>query len=768
MKKTEYRDAIKIINRNFLDYDMQHGIENLQNLKWLNDIRFIRIPGIFVSGEKDMYLKQLYEKTLSLICAFARKGNCIIFELSSLNGILSYAIGTTACGYDTLKNLLKGCFQLNEVKMQMAEKHEMAAVGILTGNPYNRCIQEKPVQQIETIIDGMGMQSFRIRYIATCMDDFIVNRGIDVICDESEQVFSATKETENVGLLEGKNSTTSQERMNYHAQEYLDRLQQLEKQFQSAEKSGLWEVSMQYYGDSKESCEMLGRLIYAHYVNHEEKVERFRCIPIKTAQYLDQVFELEDTYYGFEEHSLGIIDTGETHIPLFNKKYKTLLSGSELGVLGRAPIKECPGFFIRRSLDFDCACCSALPEEKEKISLGNICTGEISNPYNLYVIRPEELARHMLIVGNSGSGKTNTIKNLMNALWKNSGIATMVIESAKTEYWEYYSQCEEMRLYTLGDERNSGIPFRMNPFERIGEVALQTHIESLLANFTAAFVLPPPMPYVLETAVYEVYEDLGWDVTKDENRKGLQLYPTLSDLYEKIDEVTERLQYHSEVDSNVKAALKARINSLRTAGKGKMLDTQESIPMEKLLEVPVVLELDSIGDDEIKGFVNGLFLVRLYEYQKSHQEDRKVLQHCMVIEEAHCLLGKVQKVAEGDNSKAKSIDYFCKMLSEIRAYGEGIIIAEQIPSKLADDVIKNTNIKIIHRTLAKDDRELIGNAMNMTEEQIGALCTLKRGFAAIYSEDDNHPKLVQVKKATQGDRALTREMVIRNIKEKCD
>ena len=57
------------------------------------------------------------------------------------------------------------------------------------------------------------------------------------------------------------------------------------------------------------------------------------------------------------------------------------------------------------------------------------------------------------------------------------------------------------------------------------------------------------------------------------------------------------------------------------------------------------------------------------------------------------------------------------MLAEIRSFGQGIIIADQIPTKLAADTIKNTNLKIVHRTVMEDDRQCMGAAMHMTEKQ---------------------------------------------------
>lgn len=764
---TQYQDLIRILNRDFLDNGKSVTPKDVVKIKNINNLHKVDVLGINLEGKKTDYLKAINTKIQSLISACAKPGNILVFDIKSNKGILSYTVGTVENQYSMLKQLLESYFSEENCKENNENQLSFMEMGMITGIPLNQSKKENPIMQLEPIIEGMGKHNWMIRHIATCKDTLVINRGLEIIHDEMNRASKETKGTENRGILEGKNSTTSIELINYHAQEYLDRLKQLEARFQKSQKNGLWEVSIQYFADMEETCNILGRLIFSSYINPDEKDEKIRCIPLSKEIVRNNptnAFEIEDSYYGYEEHPLGDIPIGMGNMPLYCYKYKTLLCGEELGVLGRPPIREVPGFFINPMPEFDCAV-RKLEDKKEKVFLGDICSGCSANEYNPYEINLKEVNRHIFITGNSGSGKTSTLIGLIDRLWGRYGIPTMIVESAKTEYWRLGKQCPELRLYTLGDERSSGIPFRMNPFERIGTVALQTHIESVLASFTAAFVLPPPMPYVLETAIYDIYLDLGWDITKDINSSGLNIYPTLSDLYEKIDEVTERLHYHTEVDSNVKAALKARINSLRIAGKGKMLDTEESTPIESLMKFPTVLEMDSIGDDEIKGFINGLFLTRLYEYKKSVSNEDNTLSHCLVIEEAHCLLGKVQKVAEGDNSKAKSIDFFCKMLAEIRAYGEGIMIAEQIPSKLAEDVIKNTNLKIVHRTLAKEDRELIGNAMNMTEEQIASLSTLKQGYAAVYSETDNHPKLVRIKRIRDEDAHITRETVIERIKE---
>lgn len=73
------------------------------------------------------------------------------------------------------------------------------------------------------------------------------------------------------------------------------------------------------------------------------------------------------------------------------------------------------------------------------------------------------------------------------------------------------------------------------------------------------------------------------------------------------------------------------------------------------------------------------------------------MQHLLVIEEAHRLLKNIgtERASENmGNPKGKAVEHFTNMIAEMRSYGQGVIIAEQIPTKLASDVIKIHQIKL--------------------------------------------------------------------------
>src|SRR5207302_10461863 len=129
-----------------------------------------------------------------------------------------------------------------------------------------------------------------------------------------------------------------------------------------------------------------------------------------------------------------------------------------------------------------------------------------------------------------------------------------------------------------------------------------------------------------------------------------------------------------------------------------------------------VLEIEDVGDDRDKAFLMGTVLIRLAEHLRmAHRAAASApqpggsaaggLRHITVIEEAHRLLRRPEPGgATGAGAAEHAVEMFAGLLSEIRAYGEGLVIAEQIPGRLILDVIKNTAVKITHRLPAADDR----------------------------------------------------------------
>ncbi len=223
-------------------------------------------------------------------------------------------------------------------------------------------------------------------------------------------------------------------------------------------------------------------------------------------------------------------------------------------------------------------------------------------------------------------------------------------------------------------------------------------------------------------------------------------FPTLTDLYHKVKQVVDRLGYDDRIRMDVTAGLQARVDSLRVGQKGQTFECRRGVPFSAILEKPTVLEIAHLGSDEEKAFLIGLLLMRLYEACELAGESEHI-KHVTLVEEAHRLLTRTStetSAAEVANSKGKSVEAFCNILAEIRAYGEGLVIAEQIPTKLADDVLKNTNLKIMHRMVAADDREQMGAAMNLVGNQTMVVPSLARGEAVVYAEGVEMPVLVQV------------------------
>lgn len=358
------------------------------------------------------------------------------------------------------------------------------------------------------------------------------------------------------------------------------------------------------------------------------------------------------------------------------------------------------------------------------------------------------LAKHGLVVGVPGSGKTTTMFNLLHQLWAGENnenpIPFIVLEPAKTEYRALKTISEftnDLLVFTLGDERIS--PFRFNPFQVPDGIPVESHISRLNACFMGAFNLFDPLPLLLDRAIRQTYEANGWYDDSLGGESGL-ITPTLSDLCKQAEIVINSSGYSDKLRDDFNAALLQRLESLRRGSKGRMLDTRKSVSFDLLMNNPVILELDSLNEDE-KALMMMFVLTFVYEYAKANRRSGSPLRHVLVVEEAHNLIGR----GEGGgsefraNPKAIAIRLFTRMLAEMRALGQGILIADQLPTALAPEAVKQTNLKVLMRMTARDDREEIGNTMDLDEAALKSVTRFKSGQALVYIEEWDRVRQIQ-------------------------
>ena len=381
-----------------------------------------------------------------------------------------------------------------------------------------------------------------------------------------------------------------------------------------------------------------------------------------------------------------------------------LNSVEEIANFFRIPIPIKPGF---PGFGFDTGIESFTGKKKARsiIKLGSYLD-------DVHAINPEavfdsqHLAKHGLIVGVPGSGKTTAMFNILYQLWAvpdEQKIPFIILEPAKTEYRALKlldAFKDEMLVFSLGDEGVS--PFRFNPMEVLPGIKIESHMSKLLACFIGAFDLFDPLPIFLEQAIRRTYLEKGWYDDSVGGEEGLET-PTLSDLCRNAEYIVSHSGFDAKMRSDFQASLLERLNSLRRGSKGRMLDTQKSIPAEELMQRPIVLELDSLNGDE-KSLIMMFLLTYVFEYCKVNRKSGSPLKHMLLVEEAHNLIGATGGSENRADPKVKTIELFVNMLAEMRALGQGILIADQLPTAIAPQAVKQTNVKILMRVTAKDDR----------------------------------------------------------------
>lgn len=432
--------------------------------------------------------------------------------------------------------------------------------------------------------------------------------------------------------------------------------------------------------------------------------------------------------------------------------------------LTRPPRRELGGVRVVDPHRFDLT-----PENSD---IGDVKLGDVLDAARTEIgdisIGRESLNRHSFVCGATGSGKSFTVRHLLTEATR-AGLPWLVIEPAKAEYARMANRLEKIGRTPTGNTPDvvvirpgdaGAMPAGFNPLVPAistsadgsqKRFSLQTHLDLTRALFLAAFEAHEPFPQILATALTRCYEELGWDLAIGEPTypDARPRYPTLGDLQRVALNVVAEVGYGPEMAADVHGFITVRLGSLRLGTTGRFFQGGHPLDFAALLRRNVVFEIEDVGDDADKAFLMGAVLIQLSEYLRVTRGGNTTnrLSHLTVIEEAHRLLRRPDPGATG--ASAQAVEMFAALLAEVRAYGEGLIIVEQIPSKVVVDVIKNTAVKIVHRLPAEDDRKSVGATMNLDETQSRYVVSLEKGEGAVFADGMDRPLLVRIPDGSQ-------------------
>lgn len=554
--------------------------------------------------------------------------------------------------------------------------------------------------------------------------------------------------------------------INKHAEGAAEKINGQICRYEDGRACGMWKVGVYIFGEHTEATNAAYQL-KAVVTGKNSALEPIRIhnITLLLEEKGNPFITITSPYIETRSKNERLEDTISRH----DAELKTILTTKELSNYINFPLKPIPGLIVKETYK-DCSLFEPTYEEGIKtIDFGNLIRDGIPTTLSCKV-PVDRLSSHALVAGINGSGKTNSILSVLSSLSTNN-IPFMVIEPAKTEYidWalKYNDNLQEdqrkglrinecpIKIFMPGrncykrknDDKELSIDFRtvqtlrINPFEAIdlGEDSLNilSHIDRIKEIFAAAFPMQDILPVVFENLLYYVYHETGW---LSFNGSKPKRYPYMKMVHGCIDPVVDSLGYEKKITMNIKACLNTRLSSLLNGWKGEMLDNnkEQGISWKELFTTPCVINLSAVGDNTDKAFIMSLIMTFLYEYREAEAslsgfEYSNKLRHLVVLEEAHRIMSYIPYQ---DSPKARSGEMFSNMLSEVRAFGQGLMIVDQVPTRLIPDSIKNTSLKIIHRLVSNDDICALESASGVKEDRTAMISSLAVGEAIITGADN--------------------------------
>ena len=225
-----------------------------------------------------------------------------------------------------------------------------------------------------------------------------------------------------------------------------------------------------------------------------------------------------------------------------------------------------------------------------------------------FCLREHDWIKHVLIVGASGSGKTNLcFQVLKNFIHKKK---PFLVLDWKRNYRDIITESygKDVRIYTVGRDV---APFRFNPLIPPPGTSAKTWLKKLIEIIAHATYVGEGVMYLLQKALDKTYNDFGLYGSKPVTN-----YPTLKDLLTTIESTDAKGREAGWMSSTLRA-----LGALTFGETGKTFNVRRQSDMVDLLNHHVILEMDSLTNTD-KIFLVESILLWIHHYRLSSPQSK--------------------------------------------------------------------------------------------------------------------------------------------------
>ena len=564
-------------------------------------------------------------------------------------------------------------------------------------------------------------------------------------------------------VMLGKNEGITQNFMNFNIQYALEMLKGQMKRFEQSTALGMWDFAAYVISEDPNVANNVAHSYLALTLGEDSYMSKSAINTWRgnvddeagqAKEITEYIKTLRHPVFGLNPAVVGKIEDNEVKLEVDEETEfivyppivtaTTSLSGKELAYSLNFPQKSVAGLPVLECVEFgrNVVTYDDVYRGESEIKLGHVF--HMNRMENTEVaLSKQSLASHTFITGSTGSGKSNTVYQMIERARKQE-VKFLVVEPAKGEYKNVFGHRNDVTV--LGTNPLVSQLLRINPFSFPKNIHVLEHMDRLVEIFNVCWPMYAAMPAVLKSAVEKSYVDCGWDLVKSQNKYDEELYPTFADVARNVKSIIDSSEYDVENKGAYKGSLLTRLESLCNGING-MIFVSDEISATQLFDENVIVDLSRVGSSETKSLIMGMLVLKLQEYRMSSANGMNAeLKHITVLEEAHNLLRRTssERSSEGSNLLGKSVEMLSNAIAEMRTYGEGFIIVDQAPGLMDMSVIRNTNTKIILRLPDQTDRELVGRAANLNEDQITELAKLPCGVGTVYQNEWIQPVLCKV------------------------